>query len=933
MACGGREQRQTKTGCAGQPSGMPKRQNSHEHLQKPKSTRWKEEEINGHAMFLGCLLMAVRGLGFLMLTWISVVLLGGFVSNLGTVDFWALTMIALHQIIGVFSFFHQLKYRNIRSVSPNMFPCCGCDRDGREAFRSRMRKTFYWCPSFILVTIFVLVMAVGVAVFTAAYILGLVFIFTGGILVVFILLLVAAVVRYGLGFVAIWSMVRVLALRTLFFTSASHGPGMFGSNASQLPNLIPAVDAAYLLGVAQGAFLLYWRLCFRGHTRILKDVTSGLKLDSESKTVRRYWQETVAGCEKDLTFAAGRNLMTYAVELMLESKQSPDRFLSGIRILGTVIRQGHFSDDVDLPEELLGRLVLIKKLLTGSESFCHLIEKLLQMLGPKSTYGMEIRAHAARIVLLVAHEIHLEEHPRCIECVSSLLDTFEQHQNPPYGYQRRRELRDTPYEQGWCLEWYERSWIATERTSWEKKSAESGDEGDDDNNCDLQAEGYMEMVWLGLSILEKLAADENNCSVMISTSSLLPRKMAPLCFFNVIHLRQQRFGAFPLHQSLWRIAAASLAVMYRLAQAPGEDGKALRGYISGNKDSIRDIQEWIFNYYPSWPALETAMGLLTLLCMDASLDMQETTKQFIQFLLEIFAGSNGMEIRTLAGRKLALLSSQKPDVVLALDGILVSLKDIFLSYPRSTLGIVAVEIMDHLCEGNCTVDGECHRNMKDAMTAVMPQVLTELFRSDGLTGETTPTVIEQGGVEPRETEEAISIAPDDIENPIASQGNSQNGSSPSYQKMREAEQKENIEWKKALLSLSAMFFDKFASDDDQSLRSLLDEVALKLTQMAYANMQPTADSLRIMKLITKLFISLVRRGYVTEGMGSLVTSVTRASNEMLYLDGLLLCSGVEVGANRTFSTLCSLVKEAQKLVDSCNAREVSMVQDSSPRNN
>ncbi|CAN6356437.1 unnamed protein product [Urochloa humidicola] len=101
MARSGGEQQQIGTGSARYPSGIPKRRrNSHERFLKPSSTRWKEDAIKEHAMFLGCLLMVVRGLGFLMLTWITVVLLGGFVSNLGTVDFWSLTAIALLQLIG-----------------------------------------------------------------------------------------------------------------------------------------------------------------------------------------------------------------------------------------------------------------------------------------------------------------------------------------------------------------------------------------------------------------------------------------------------------------------------------------------------------------------------------------------------------------------------------------------------------------------------------------------------------------------------------------------------------------------------------------------------------------------------------------------------------------------------------------------------------------
>ncbi|CAN6334344.1 unnamed protein product [Urochloa humidicola] len=432
------------------------------------------------------------------------------------------------------------------------------------------------------------------------------------------------------------------------------------------------------------------------------------------------------------------------------------------------------------------------------------------------------------------------------------------------------------------------------------------------------------MVRLGLSILKKLAADEQNRNVMCSTEGLLPRIMAPLCC-RVLNLHG-------VDHEAWEdiIAEASLDVMDRLVRATGEAGKALRSNI-GNEDTMRTM-EGILHRWPRHTH-KIAMDLLTLLCTDASLGMQETAKGFIQFLLNTFTDGNGKySIRGFAGRKLALLSSQRADIILRLDGILVSLKDIFQSHPRSTLGLIAVEIMDDLCGGNYTDDdGECHSNMKNAMTAVMPQVLTELFRCDGPTEEATPTEIEEAT--PRGTEGAVSIGipPKDE----GSQITLQSDSSLSHQRNREAEQIDITEWQIALLPLSTKFFDKYASHDDQILPSLLNEVAPNLTKMANAKMQPTDYNLEIMKLITKLVISLVGNGYVTEGMDILMASLTRASNEMMDFDGPVLCSpGFEdSGANKTFSTLCSLVEEAQKLVDSRNAQEGSMLQDSSGGNN
>ncbi|KAG2621310.1 uncharacterized protein LOC120666416 [Panicum virgatum] len=343
-------------------------------------SRWDEVMfINGYAVFMGYLLMGVRGLTLLVVTW-STAVLGGYVDNLERKDFWSLTLI---QTIRVSDFIIPETLRNVINSGWGLLAAIGSmiihsSKTGEEPSNAR------WALAYGVFAVQLLVFAFLLCPLAILYVFGL-FISAG---------------------ISLWRLI-------------DHDFGSIKEDS----NMKPALEVLYSLAVAQGILFGYRFIYYHGaKRRIAKEVGRWYQLDQE--IVLEYLREMVRECEKDPSFARGRNLVKYAADLTMKPN-SRKSYLSGVRILGALLRPKHRCS---------GQAGLIKQVLTGSTSFSHVVRQLLETFGPTSPYSSEIREEAARIVALVAGSIRLEQFPGvAIHCISSLLDTFDEHIWQPEG--------------------------------------------------------------------------------------------------------------------------------------------------------------------------------------------------------------------------------------------------------------------------------------------------------------------------------------------------------------------------------------------------------------------------------------------------------------------------------------------------------------------
>lgn len=365
-------------------------------------------------------------------------------------------------------------------------------------------------------------------------------------------------------------------------------------------NLKPALLTLYSLAVAQGVLYGY-RVIYTLGSRIGLAKESAMFYSLNQNIVLAYLDETVTECNKDPSFANGRNLVTYALDLMVKVK-SRDSYLTGIIILGTLILEGENH-----------QLILINQVLTGSESFIYTIQKILETLGPRSPYSAEIREHAARIIAHVARDIRLEEFPRGIECLSSLFDTH--HWLPETGEVYMQLPKE--YDRPWLLEKYERDGLQVSANITSPETASN------------LIDGHRKLLLQGLLIFWKLADYDDNCRVIGNTQGLLSKITKPL-MSDILQLK---------HPEEWYIIAhESLELMGRLIDASGETGLKLRREILSNKEAVRTLKGIVECGGYGEDLRAQAIGILLDLSVDTSsiLTNEHINMIFINALMDMF---------------------------------------------------------------------------------------------------------------------------------------------------------------------------------------------------------------------------------------------------------------------------------------------------------
>ncbi|XP_040241837.2 uncharacterized protein [Aegilops tauschii subsp. strangulata] len=734
---------------------------------------WPEvKRINNYAAFSGCLAMVIRGLGYLVVTWSTVVLLGGFVSLLQKKDFFALTIITFIQIAGVVDNLAGDKWNSAaRSAS-------GLNAVAAVFVRNRQDSA---TPSANILRLVVSVKQI-----------------LGWIVSLLQQAVYIALFLFGAFYVILWGLYSAAGISLLRLKRHDYGDA---DGDPSKANMNLALDVLYKIVVVQCAILLYRRIINAlVEKRLVTEVAEAYGFKGPTVTlVEDYMKETRRGCAKNPSFAKGRNLVTYAVDLMGPDK-SPADYASGLTILSTIF--GPLCRVKVKPSKFQEQRGIIRYLILYAPS-SHIFRLLLVLSNPRSSpYGSErpetqiitsqlreTRKHAANMVLHLADGVSVEQLPQVIQCISSLISTFKEHQ--------RFFFTHSDYAK--------------------------------------EEEDYLERLWECLHVLYVLAANENNCRLIIHTRGLLTKIMTPLAS-NLYHQTD--------HDTWENVLKESLKVINRLTatygHGEGETGSKLVREIETNleMEAVETMMSVLRCDKCSQKMGTLTMGILTNL----HVQMQTADKVYlIEMLVHMYTTANSRTSALEALAKLCFQDGSNATIILQVNGSAVSsftedLKALNYGYHS------VAEILQHACL-HYTNDDECLRILKESMTDVIPKVLNKILTTGALQSKV---------------------------------------------KNRRLQTKRKTET--SLLSLCVTVHETLISADQHlalQFDGAIGELSLpvKLREMVERNSKPTASCLKIHKLTSRMVISMMKcRGsrYPKPDLESLVEALLKACSRNMY---------------------------------------------------
>ncbi|KAL6868247.1 hypothetical protein ACP4OV_015092 [Aristida adscensionis] len=511
-----------------------------------------------------------------------------------------------------------------------------------------------------------------------------------------------------------------------------------------------------------------------------------------------------------------------------------------------------------------------------------------------------------------------------------------------------------------------------------------------------------ELILQGLTILERLASNYHNCMDICNAPVLLAKIMAPLysdtliqdieitewgdvvngtlkVMYNIIQHRGGIGRRLRLAiTSNMQPTESNLENIINQSDKAGPEIKA----VSNNRDgkvgqememqAVSNLEMILHQDDNAWPELQIrAMEILTELALDMSIHTltEDTKEKLIEKQLQIFLADKqpAAMSKTTAGRNLVLLSTNSKthsdSIMRAYNSLAVlnqssidpkdivaHLTELFGDYNDIVYSTIAAEILKNLCTHNALEEQrvketllpkvlkeilsskrELHENkMSDDEDGNLPQRIPPSKRKNSGTKRKNNGKKKRNSAKRSDEENQIASAPADHE---VSRNTSIQGENTKMQGPNKSsdpgdeEQTATKELQEALLSLILVICDKLknspADFDDAVQNNAIGhgEFVRKLKVIVKENCQAAAASLRIVKLCSQISVSLMQRepphNHYTEHfkVHEFVNSLSEASKIMSGIEICMLFSGDDIRVKKIARPLLSdLVKQAKNLV-------------------